>query len=83
MADDAMAPDARAQAMNAVNPVYVPRNHLVEGALKAAVGTGEMTPFKLLLDIAKSPFEPKDGLEAYAQPASAAFGAGYKTFCGT
>lgn len=83
MADDAMAPDARAKAMNAVNPIYVPRNHLVEGALKAAVETGQMTPFKLLLDIVKSPFEPKDGLEAYAQPASAAFGAGYKTFCGT
>ena len=83
LTSDAMAPEDRADVMNAVNPVYVPRNHLVESALTAVVETGQMTPFKHLLDVVKSPFELKDGCEAYAQSASTAFSAGYKTFCGT
>jgi uncharacterized protein YdiU (UPF0061 family) len=32
-----MDPDARSAAMRAVNPAYIPRNHLVEAALDAAV----------------------------------------------
>jgi len=30
---DPQNPDARAQAMNLVNPLYIPRNHRVEEAL--------------------------------------------------
>ena len=32
--------------MRAVNPAYIPRNHLVEAALKAAVGRRDFGPFE-------------------------------------
>lgn len=83
MAEDNMAPEKRAAAMDAVNPIYTPRNHLVEAALTAAIEQKELMPFKLLLDIVKAPYQAREGFEAYAQPASDTFGSGYRTFCGT
>jgi len=70
-----------AAAMDRVNPVYIPRNHQVEAALAAATG-GELEPFRRLLDVLAQPFDERPGLEAYAAPAPASFGA-YQTFCGT
>jgi uncharacterized protein YdiU (UPF0061 family) len=74
-------PEAIAAAMNRVNPVYIPRNHLVEEALAAATA-GDMTPFERLLDVLAQPFHERPGLEAFAAPAPRSFGA-YRTFCGT
>ncbi len=74
----ALAPDA--DAMDRVNPVYVPRNHLVEQALAAATA-GDLTPLGALLDAVTRPFQERAGLESYAAPDPA--GAGYVTFCGT
>jgi uncharacterized protein YdiU (UPF0061 family) len=70
-----------AGAMDRVNPVYIPRNHLVEEALGAATA-GDMEPFLLLLDVLARPFEERPGLGRYAAPAPPSFGA-YRTFCGT
>jgi len=74
-------PRAIAEAMNRVNPVYIPRNHLVEEAL-AAANAGELGPFRRLLDVLAQPFDERPGLEPYAAPAPPSFGA-YRTFCGT
>jgi len=74
-------PAARSAAMNAVNPVYIPRNHLVEAAL-AAAAQGDMGPFDSLLTVLAAPYTELAGQEAYAAPAPAAFGR-YQTFCGT
>jgi uncharacterized protein YdiU (UPF0061 family) len=71
---------AVAAAMDRVNPVYIPRNHLVEEALTRAAG-GEMGPFRRLVDVVSRPFEERPGLEDYADPAPA--GASYVTYCGT
>jgi len=76
----AAGPDA--DAMDRVNPVYVPRNHLVEEALTAATA-GDLGPLERLLDAVRSPYDERIGLEAYAAPAPADFGAAYQTFCGT
>ncbi len=73
---------ATADAMDRVNPVYVPRNHLVEDALAAATD-GDLAPFERLVDALAEPFTERPGLEPYAAPAPAGFGAGYQTFCGT
>ena len=70
-----------ADQMDQVNPAYIPRNHLVEGALTAATG-GDMSPFEQLLDVVTDPFTARSGLEAFAAPAPAG-GAPYQTFCGT
>ncbi|MBE7325657.1 YdiU family protein [Nocardioides sp. Y6] len=76
----ALSPDP--EAMDRVNPVHVPRNHLVEEAL-AAAGAGEMAPFDALVEAVRRPYEPIEGGERFAQPATAEFAASFQTFCGT
>ena len=68
--------------MDGVNPVYIPRNHLVEEALTAATA-GDLDPFDRLVDVLSQPFDERPGLERYAVGAAADFAAGYQTFCGT
>ncbi|PVE17815.1 protein adenylyltransferase SelO [Arthrobacter sp. Bz4] len=75
----ALGPDA--VAMGRFNPVYIPRNHLVEEALAAATG-GDLVPFERLLEAVTSPYDERPGLERYAAAAPDDFGA-YRTFCGT
>ncbi|MBX3652119.1 MAG: YdiU family protein [Burkholderiales bacterium] len=80
---EAADPAQRAQAMLAVNPVYIPRNHKVEEALDAAVELGNYAPFEQLLAVLQQPFSEKPEWAAYAEPAAAETSAGYRTFCGT
>ncbi len=75
----ALAPDAG--MMDRINPVYIPRNHLVEEALAAAT-SGDLGPFERLMDVLAQPFVERPGLERYAGPAPAGFGS-YRTYCGT
>jgi uncharacterized protein YdiU (UPF0061 family) len=75
----ALGPDA--DAMDRVNPVYIPRNHLVEEALEAAT-RGDLAPLGRLLEAVAAPFDERPGLARYAAPAPEDFGA-YRTFCGT
>jgi len=73
---------ATADGMDRVNPVYIPRNHLVEEALAAATD-GDLAPYERLLEVLVRPFDERPGLEAYAAPALPEFCVGYRTFCGT
>ena len=75
----ALGPDP--EAMDQVNPVIIPRNHLVEEALTAATA-GDLDPVRRLLDAVSDPYAERPGLERFAAPAPADFGA-YRTFCGT
>jgi uncharacterized protein YdiU (UPF0061 family) len=75
----ALSPDA--DVMDRVNPVYIPRNHLVEEALAAATA-GDLDPLSRLLAAVTAPYDERLGLERYAEPAPDDFGA-YRTFCGT
>ncbi|CAJ1587287.1 protein adenylyltransferase SelO [[Mycobacterium] wendilense] len=75
----ALNPDA--VAMDRVNPIYIPRNHLVEQALAAATD-GDLEPFERLLAAVTDPYVERAGLERYAEPAPDSFGP-YQTFCGT
>ena len=68
-------------AMERVNPVYVPRNHLVEDALTAATA-GDLQPFHELLDVVQRPFDARAGGESYALPAPSG-SAPHVTYCGT
>jgi uncharacterized protein YdiU (UPF0061 family) len=68
-------------AMNRVNPVYIPRNHLVEEALAAATA-GDLAPFERLLVAVTAPYDELPGFESYAEPAPDDF-TNYQTFCGT
>jgi uncharacterized protein YdiU (UPF0061 family) len=75
----ALGPDA--DAMDRVNPAYIPRNHLVEEALDAATA-GDLDPFMRLLEAVTSPYDERPELERYASAAPKDFGP-YRTFCGT
>ena len=75
-------PAAIADAMDRVNPVYIPRNHLVEEALAAATA-GDLEPFERLLDVLAQPVRraPRPGGATPRRRRRAS--APYQTFCGT
>jgi len=79
---DPGTPAARRAAMRAVNPAYIPRNHLVEAALAAATDRGDFGPFENLLAVLSHPFEERDGLDRYAMPPEPDERV-HQTFCGT
>jgi uncharacterized protein YdiU (UPF0061 family) len=68
------------EAMDRVNPIYIPRNHIVEEVLTAA-SWGDHDALDEFVDVVTHPFEQRPGLERYAQPAPDA--RAYRTFCGT
>ena len=76
-----LALDPDADAMDRVNPVYIPRNHLVEEAL-AAASAGDMDPLERLLAAVTSPYEERPGSSATPSPPRMT-SACYQTFCGT
>jgi serine/tyrosine/threonine adenylyltransferase len=74
---------ARRTAMQAVNPVYIPRNHKVEEVLAAAIQDDNYEPFEQLLTVLALPFEERPGFSAYAQPPSEDEARNFRTYCGT
>ncbi|MBY0325146.1 MAG: YdiU family protein [Reyranella sp.] len=74
--------DARRAAMQAVNPVYIPRNHRVEAVLAAAIEHDDYGPFEEFLTVLARPFEERAQFADYARPAPTDQGV-YRTFCGT
>lgn len=73
----------RVQAMNAVNPWIIPRNHRVEEALAAASDEANPAPFERLLQALRRPYDECPDDAAYAEPAPEHYTARYQTFCGT
>jgi uncharacterized protein YdiU (UPF0061 family) len=56
----------RAVRMTAVNPIYVPRNYLVQEVIDATAG-GDRTELARLLDVLRDPYTEKLGNERYAK----------------
>ena len=81
LADQPESPDAARALMGAANPVYIPRNHKVDAALRAA-GQGDLMPLHALLDALAKPYERRDGLEDFERPAPVGERV-LQTFCGT
>lgn len=81
LAREDVEPEVLADAMDRVNPLYIPRNDRVENAL-AAAAAGDFAPFDTLRDVLRRPYEPQPGRQAYAEPPPSGWG-GYRTFCGT
>lgn len=77
--DDA---EERRQMMRHVNPAYIPRNHLVEEAIAAAVSAGDFAPFERLLAVLVVPFEEQPQAKRYAKPPRPEEIV-RQTFCGT
>ena len=68
--------------MQKTNPLIIPRNHKVEEALNAASSDYDLIPMHNLLNVLKTPYEVRSGINVYESPPR--FGDDtYKTFCGT
>ncbi|MRX74083.1 YdiU family protein [Bacillus lacus] len=73
--------EASARLMKSSNPAVIPRNHIVEEALQAAVEEGDLTVLGRLLDVLQNPYEDNMEKDYCRQPAPA--GMPYQTYCGT
>ncbi|MFO1122729.1 MAG: YdiU family protein [Hyphomicrobiales bacterium] len=82
LARESRSPAAAGDAMRRVNPAYIPRNHLVEAVLAAAVERDDLSPFDEMLGVLAQPYMEQPGAERYAAPPPLDFGP-YRTFCGT
>jgi serine/tyrosine/threonine adenylyltransferase len=79
---EAVSKHERATRMRAVNPLFIPRNHLIEAALNAAVERQDFKPFEALLDVVTRPYVDHPELDHFAEPARPEERV-IATFCGT
>jgi uncharacterized protein YdiU (UPF0061 family) len=73
---------APAASMRSVNPAVIPRNHLVEEALTAAVEHADFRLFEDLLGVLSQPYRDAAGPERYTLPPKDEERV-LQTFCGT
>lgn len=82
LADETTSTAQRQAEMYMANPVFIPRNHLVEEALQAATEHGDFTPFNQLAELLARPYSFEPGLARYATPPRPEQVVS-QTFCGT
>ncbi|MDX2158741.1 MAG: YdiU family protein [Hyphomicrobiaceae bacterium] len=75
-------PAMRREAMRRANPAFIPRNHLVEEAIAAAVRADDLAPFETLVAVLARPFDDQPDQERYALPPRPEEEV-HRTFCGT
>jgi uncharacterized protein YdiU (UPF0061 family) len=73
---------ARAAAMRAVNPAFIPRNHRVEAMIRAAVENDDFTLFEELLLVVSRPYDDQPDSVRYENPPLEEERV-LATFCGT
>jgi uncharacterized protein YdiU (UPF0061 family) len=72
----------RRETMRRANPRYIPRNHRVEEAIRAAEDRTDFAPFERLVEVLRHPFDDQPDRAAYALPPQPHERV-TKTFCGT
>lgn len=77
-----MPAEARAARLRAANAAVIPRNHLVEEAIRAAEDDGDLGPFEALLQALATPFEERPEHARYRLPPRPEQVV-RQTFCGT
>ena len=75
--------DESMKLMQSVNPTVIPRNHLVQEALHAAVYADDLSAFNALVAAVTKPYIAPNVRDPYQQAPSASFDHSYKTYCGT
>ena len=80
--DENLAKKAIALSMEGSNPVFIPRNHLVERAIEAAVESNDFSEMKTLLTILSKPYEEQSRYGEYMKPPKS-HEVVHQTFCGT
>lgn len=61
----------RKAVMDSVNPKYVLRNYIAEGAIRKAVDENDYSEIERVRQVMKNPFSEQPGSETYASPAPA------------
>ncbi|MCW8831458.1 MAG: YdiU family protein [Gammaproteobacteria bacterium] len=80
--NESLNDEQRQVKMQAVNPVYIPRNHQVEAAIRAAEDHGDFSVFRDLHEVLQNPYEVQKGRNHYMSPPKP-HEVVSKTFCGT
>ena len=79
---EAITDKTRQVRMQAVNPVYIPRNHQIEAAIRAAEDRDDFSTFHNLHEVLQKPYELQPGKDAYMLPPEPDEIV-RETFCGT
>ena len=79
---ESIADEQRQSSMSTVNPLYIPRNHLVEAAIRAAEDNNDFSVFEQLYEVLQQPYTKQKNKEKYMQPPEPEEIV-WKTFCGT
>jgi uncharacterized protein YdiU (UPF0061 family) len=82
LGQDSMTPSQRQQNMYQANPVFIPRNHLVEAVIQAAYQANDLAPFHQLADVLEDPHSYLPEQIHYATPPEPQQVV-HQTFCGT
>ena len=80
--DQNLAKKEIALSMESSNPVFIPRNHLIERAIEAAVENNDFSEMKTLLTILSKPYEEQSKYGEYMKPPKP-HEVVHQTFCGT
>ncbi|WP_269617623.1 protein adenylyltransferase SelO [Zhongshania sp. BJYM1] len=80
--EDTQTPAQRQAQMFKANPVFIPRNHLVQEAIVAAERNSDFSAFNQLVDVLKTPHTFDPNKQRYALPAKPNERV-LQTFCGT
>ena len=72
----------RQKLMYSVNPIYIPRNHIVEKVISVATDDSDYCGFNELVETLSQPYVQRPGLEYYATPPTDDEIVS-RTFCGT
>ena len=70
------------ELMKSNNPIVIPRNHIVEKGIKAAVNNNDYSVLNNFLEVLKNPYDYSNIDEEYSKIPEAS-ACPYKTYCGT
>jgi uncharacterized protein YdiU (UPF0061 family) len=82
LSEEAQSDEERRLNMQAVNPVYIPRNHQIEAAIRAAEDHDDFSVFHELYEVLQNPYVQQEGKDSYSLPPEPDEVV-KQTFCGT
>jgi len=80
--DETCSDEVRQEKMQSVNPVYIPRNHQIEAAIRAAEDHNDFTVFHELHAVLQNPYVRQEDKDRYMLPPEP-HEVVQQTFCGT
>lgn len=80
--EDGLSDESRQEKMLSINPVYIPRNHQIESAIRAAEDNNDFSVFHNLHEVLQKPYQLQNEKEQYMQPPKPDEVVEH-TFCGT